>query len=200
MDRSDVPRLYYISAIANLPSIMELGIVSHKRAARVTGHTSIANEQVQGIRAGKRVPQGLMLHEYANLYFNARNAMLFSLLDAHCDEMCVLGIESDVLDIDDVVVTDGNAAVSWVTFKPAADGLDRLDRDMIFRRYWTDADPIVQDRQRQAMQAEVLVPNVVPARFVREAFVANDTAHSAVRNVGFPLNCRIDRHMFFNKG
>ena len=200
MDRSDVSRLHYIAAIANMPSIMELGILSHKRAARVPGHTSLANEQVQALRAGKRVPQGLMLHEYANLYFNARNAMLFSLLDEHCDAMCVLGVDTDVLDLDDVVVTDGNAAVSWVTFKPAAEGLQHLDQEMIFRRYWTASNPIVQDRQRQAMQAEVLVPGVVPARFIHRAFVANNTARDAVRNAGFRPDCEIDRYMFFGRG
>jgi hypothetical protein len=200
VDRADVPRLYYITAIANLPSIIALGVLSHSRAARVAGHVSIANQEVQDRRAGKRVPNGLMLHDYANFYINARNAMLFSLLDDHCDEMCVLGLAPELIDLPDVVVTDGNAAVQWVTFRPAAEGLQRLDRDVIFLRYWPDPDPIVEERQRQAMQAEVLIPHQVPAQFVSEARVANATARKAVSDVGFALSCRIDRYMFFNRG
>jgi len=199
VDRSQIPRLYYIAAIGTLRSVMEQGILSHNRAAKFE-HLSLANPDVNRIRAGKRVPNGMMLHNYANFYINVRNAMLYFLLDDYVDTMCVLGVDPAIIALDDVVVTDGNAAAGWVSFRPPAEGLPRLDRHLVFLRYWPHEDPVVEDRQRQGMQAEVLVPHVVPAEFIREAFVANATARQGVADTGLGLTCSINRDMFFNRG
>jgi hypothetical protein len=142
----------------------------------------------------------MMLHDYANFYINVRNAMLFSLLDDYVDTMCVLGVDPAVIDLDDVVVTDGNAAVGWVSFRPPAEGLERLDRNLVFLRYWPHEDPVVEDRQRQGMQAEVLVPHSVSPQFILDVFVANAAARQAVAGTGLGLTGLIDRDMFFNRG
>lgn len=71
-----VVRLHCIMPIANLSSIMQYGILSYDRAAKLRHH-SVAMQPVQERRDGKAVPQGLRLHQYANLYFDARNPMLF---------------------------------------------------------------------------------------------------------------------------
>ncbi|MBC6936181.1 MAG: DUF4433 domain-containing protein [Chloroflexi bacterium] len=52
------------------------GILSHKEAQNYP-HISVADQAVQARRARKRVPDGLPLHHYANLYINAQNPMLF---------------------------------------------------------------------------------------------------------------------------
>jgi hypothetical protein len=65
VERSRVTEVHYITPIANLRSILERGILSHKRAEAI-GHLSIADEDVQDLRRGKRVPNGRLLHEYAN--------------------------------------------------------------------------------------------------------------------------------------
>ncbi|MGH2618519.1 MAG: DarT ssDNA thymidine ADP-ribosyltransferase family protein, partial [Thermomicrobiales bacterium] len=74
--RSDVIELHFFSPRANLDSIRVHGILSHARAA-VLPHVSIANESVQHYLRNKRLPSGRMLHEYANLYFHARNPMMY---------------------------------------------------------------------------------------------------------------------------
>jgi ssDNA thymidine ADP-ribosyltransferase, DarT len=64
-----------IALIDNLPSVLEHGILSHAEAKKIT-HLSVALQAVQDKRDAKRVPGGLPLHEYANVYFHARNPMM----------------------------------------------------------------------------------------------------------------------------
>src|SRR5438093_4550990 len=79
MNRTDLRELHNIAHFANLPSILTHGILSHNRA-RKRNPTSIANQEVQEIRHSKSVPGGRPLHDYANLYISARNAMLYKVL------------------------------------------------------------------------------------------------------------------------
>ena len=58
--------LYNITAIENIPSIMRRGIICYD-SARKLQHNSIAMNDVQARRALKGVPNGLRLHQYANL-------------------------------------------------------------------------------------------------------------------------------------
>ena len=82
MRREELEELHYITLIGNVASILTKGILSHHLAERVP-HGSVAMQKVQDIRSNKVVPGGRKLHEYANTYFNARNAMLYLLKGAH---------------------------------------------------------------------------------------------------------------------
>ena len=71
----------------------------------------LSNPSVQNRRECKKVPNHRPLHDYANLYFDARNPMLYYLLSQRgVDELCVLCIDKKVLDLPETVVTDRNAA------------------------------------------------------------------------------------------
>ena len=65
-----------ITHIDNIPSIMQRGILCHEHVQKLK-HRSIALEDVQDRRHRKRVPNGLLLHQYACLYFSPRNPMMF---------------------------------------------------------------------------------------------------------------------------
>ena len=54
-------------------------------------------------------PGGLKLHQYANLYFHARNPMMYSRKEKAA-ELCVLCVSLEVLRLPGVVITDKNAA------------------------------------------------------------------------------------------
>ena len=108
MRRDDLPELHYIAPIANLASIRQNGILSHKRASKVQ-HTSVAMREMQERREKVVVPGGRPLHEYVNLYVCARNKMLFKIKGKHA-ELCVLRITVDILDLPGVVVSDQNAS------------------------------------------------------------------------------------------
>jgi ssDNA thymidine ADP-ribosyltransferase DarT-like protein len=75
LNREQLRELHYITAVENVPSMLQLGLLSHDRAKRVP-HRSVAMESIQERRLMKRVPGGRHLHEYVNLYINGRNCMM----------------------------------------------------------------------------------------------------------------------------
>ena len=59
-----------IMPMENIPSVLKHGILSFERSSKVEHH-SVALEEAQEKRDAKNVPGGLLLHQYANLYFHA---------------------------------------------------------------------------------------------------------------------------------
>ena len=196
MNRGDVTELHYITAIANVPSILEHGILSHTLAEQLAHH-SMAMPEIQEIRTNKQIPGGRPLHEYANLYFDAHNPML-SKCRARNNDICVLQIDSTALDFDGVIVTDRNAARRAVRFYGVATGLAALDRDRLFAEFWLHRDdPIEEDRHKALKCAEVLVPDRLEARFVIGAYVASRTALKMFQQLKTGLPARTQGGRFF---
>jgi hypothetical protein len=194
--RSELTELGYIVPIATVPSIMNRGILSHRRAERV-GHESIALEGVQDRRAIVIVPNGRPLHEYANLYICPRNPMLLKRRELHA-QICILRVSSDVLDIPNVVVTDSNAASKYVRFSPAPGGLAIVDRERTFARSWNHPDDQIDHWRHSAQKcAEVLVPDVVPRRFINGAYASCEESRNTLEGIGFGLPIKIDADLFF---
>jgi hypothetical protein len=178
MNRADVTELHYITAIANVPSILQLGILSHTLAAQLA-HNSVAMPEIQERRRKKQIPGARPLHDYANLYFDAHNPMLSKCRNRN-NEICVLRINQNVLDLANVIITDRNAATDMVRFWAVAEGLARLDYQRLFAQYWTHpSDLYDQDNHKAEKCAEVLVPDRVEAQSIMGAYVANQIALAA---------------------
>ncbi len=200
MRRDQLTELHYIIASVNLPSIAKLGIMSHARAERLSPR-SIADPAVQARRARKVVPpSGRRLHEYANLYFNARNPMLYRRSNLH-EELCVLRISQDVLDLPGVVIADCNASSDYVAFRPSPTGLESIVYEHTFAEWWyrPDLDQVEQWRLSSATQAEVLVPDLVPIRFIVGGYVASRDALDKIRALGCEIPLAVNRFMFFRR-
>jgi len=196
MNRADVTELHYITAIANLPSILRHGILSHTLADQLA-HDSVAMPEIQERHRNKQIPGARLLHEYANLYFDAHNPML-SRCRGRNNEICVLHTDPAVLDQAGVIVTDRNAASGWVRFWPVADGLSVISRERVFARYWTHRDdPYDEMSHKSEKCAEVLVPDRVEAEFIAGAYVANQDAFRAFQQLNSKLPVRIRSDMFF---
>ena len=195
MRRSDLTELCYITPIANIPSILGVGILSKNKAKKLKP-ASVAMKQIQKIRARKAVPGARPLHDYANLYFCARNPMMYKRSSMHA-ELCVLRVSTDVLDLLGVVIADGNAASRYTAFWPSPSGLAKVDRALVFAEDWTDADQIVRWQKTAAKCAEVLVPDAVPPRFMIGACVSCPETEQALVAMGFGLPIAIDPHLFF---
>lgn len=196
MNRADVTELHYITAIANITSILQHGILSHTLADALT-HDSVAMPEIQAIRQNKQIPGARRLHEYANLYFDAHNAML-SRVRGHNSTICVLRVDPGVLDLPGVIVTDRNAASSWVSFLPVEDGLRAIDRERLFARSWKHPEDMYDEMNHKSEKcSEVLVPNRVDAQFVFGAYVANQAASAAFQALGTRLPVRLRSDMFF---
>lgn len=196
MNRSDIAELHYIAPIENVLSILEHGILSNRLAARLP-HRSVAMQEIQERRQDKRIPNARPLHEYVNLYFDAHNPML-SKCRAHNDSICVLRVNHVVIDMPGVIVTDKNAAKDYVRFYAGPEGLQALNTDLVFARFWLNRDdPFDEQYRRGAKCAEVLVPDSVGPDLLIGAYVANRQALSAFEALGTRLPVTINGSMFF---
>ena len=189
-----VTELQCIMPIGNLPSVMLHGVLSFERAAALP-HRSVALPEVQDRRDRVRVPGGLSLHEYANLYFHARNPMMFRRRD-EATGLCVLRVSPAVLQLENVVLTDQNAASDYVRFLSPAQ-LGSINFDMVYARDWRHADRITYFRQKAAKCAEVLVPHGVPYEWVIGVYVVDSAARLAVENSGMDRSITIEPDLFF---
>jgi ssDNA thymidine ADP-ribosyltransferase, DarT len=195
VNRSDLKELHYITPIANVPSILQRGILSKNRA-KPLNPASIAMQEIQHTRDRKAVPGGLALHEYANLYVCARNPMMYKRQSQHL-EICVLRISTDVLDLPNVVVADGNAASQYTAFWPSPSGLSKINADWVFAEYWTDPDQITRWRKAAAKCAEVLVPHRISSDMIIGAYVSSPQSAGILIDAGFTGPITVDPHLFF---
>jgi hypothetical protein len=179
VERSRVRELHFIAPIESLKSIRTHGILCHDLAQELP-HRSIANDSVQDIRVGKTVPGGLPLHAYANLYFDARNAMM-SVLRHLNPNLVVVRVSPDVLDLPGTVIADGNAARQETRFLASPEGLAHLDADFVFAQWFIDPDPIVAYEKRRRRMAEVLVVNRVGPEHVVGCYVYDVRSARRVR-------------------
>lgn len=190
--------LYYITPIDTIPSILKYGILSHQGASKLL-HQSIANPEVNDRREKTKVTNGLPLHQYVNLYFNARNPMMYTLkCNRDISKLCVLIIDSSVMELPESVITDENAARAYTSFKPYPEGLDMLDFELIYERYWKHPDdPIMDEKHEGIMCSETLIPNCVGNEYIIGAYVLNSEVKDALIEVGFKDEIKIDPDIFF---
>lgn len=196
MTFDELSELHNITPLANLGSILSVGVLSHDAAKR-TKHTSIAMPEIQDRREVVVLPNGRRLHSYANLYFNARNAMMYKRRLGH-RELCVVRIDKQVLLLPGVVVADQNAAKSYVRFSKGADGLRRLNATEIFARSWVHSgDTIATCRHRAAMCAEVLVCDRVPPEFITGVYVSCVESRDQVMGEHRDVDVIVNQDLFF---
>jgi hypothetical protein len=198
--RDELAELQNIVHRDNLQSILQRGILSHDGVARLP-HRSVADHSVQDRRASIVVPPTRRrLHTYANLYFNARNIMMYRVLcdlDWQRDQLCVVGVSTDVLDLPGVVVTDRNAA-SWPWWKAPNEALPLLDRATIFAPRWNHADEMQKRDHQQRMCAEVLVPDRVAPELIRRIYVPAESCRASAEAVSGGMMVEVKGPLFFH--
>ena len=192
-----VTELHCIMPMGNIASVLAHGILSNERAARLPHH-SVALQPVQEKRDQKQVPGGLKLHQYANLYFHARNPMLFRRLSEAAD-LCVLQVSIDVLETSGTVITDCNAASDYVRFL-APSQASVLNFDDIYAMDWRHQNnPSRYYQHRSRKCAEVLVPHEIKPQFLSGAYVIDDAAATRLGAAGFRLQVVVDPVLFFRQ-
>jgi hypothetical protein len=192
---SRVTELHCIMPMGNICSVMEHGILSHERASKLEHH-SIALQPVQDKRDQKHVPGGLKLHQYANLYFHARNPMLFKRLN-EAATLCVLQVATGVLQINGTVITDQNAASDYVRFLGPSQWRELVFDDIFALDWRHPGDQIALWRHRARKCAEVLVPHSIGAKFFIGAYVIDANARARLEGLGFSLPVTVDPLLFF---
>lgn len=187
--------LYNIQAIDNIPSIMQRGLLSNERARKIK-HTSIAMEEVQQRRDMIYVPNGLELHQYANVYFDPRNPMLSARRDEN-ENICILKFDSCILDFEGVVVSDRNASSDYAGFYLPEVGLNEIDFSLVYAPYWTDDNYYEYLKKKSIKCAEVLVPYQIPYDYVICAAVVSECAKQKLERVSFDKAVMIEPRLFF---
>ena len=196
MNRSDVTELYYITQITNVPSILKQGILSNRLSSKLP-HDSIAMPEMQDKRENKRIPGAGMLHDYANLYFDAHNPMLSKRRDRN-NEICILRISATILELPSVIVSDRNAASGYVRFYPVNEGLTAINKERLFAMYWTHPGNQYEEWSHKSYKcAEVLVPCKIAPEYILGALVANQVALESLRKLEMELPVEIKSGIFF---
>ena len=196
MEREELDELHYIAHIDNVSSIHQRGLLSHNRARSIP-HKSVAMMEIQERRSKKIVPGSRPLHDYVNLYINARNPMLYKRRSEHSN-LCVLRVSPEVLDLPGVVVVDRNAARDWAAFYPALDGLKYIGADLVFAESWIHPnDPVETHRHAGIMCAEVLVPDCVDFEYILGAYVSHTDVQDKLSGDQGYLELDVNRHLFF---
>lgn len=185
-----------ITLVTNIPSILKHGIVSYVEAEKLP-HLSVALQDVQDKRDAKKVPGGLALHEYANVYFHARNPMM-SRRRNEAGKLCVLRVSTEILKIPGAVITDQNAASNYVKFSAPAQ-LKLMNLEYVFARNWKHPENQIEEwRHSSAKCAEALIPERILPKFFLGAYVLNDAVRAELAALGFALPVAIDADLFFH--
>ncbi len=186
---------YNITAIDNIPSIIKNGILCYD-AVKKLPHSSIAINDVQARRDRVINPNGHRLHRYANLYFDYNNPMLYKRKDM-AEEICVLVVDASIMDNQDCIFSDRNAAADLVKFYPASDGVNEIDFEKVFAKYWTHENHYEYLNHKAIKCAEILIPHCVPYDYIVEVYVVSTSAAETLAATGFDKRIIIRPSVFY---
>jgi len=183
--RPRLRELYYITHINNVRSIIKNGIFSHENILKKKiDYTPIYDEKIVSKRKDIQTPDGKSLWSYANLYFTARNPMLYRLnCEGLVEHLAVIGVSPEIIVLPHIYLTTGNAAHSKSDILPISEKaisqiLEDIDRD-----FWTD-----EDGSKRKIMAECLVPDAVPPQYIKSIYVATDKSWSEIeKDLSGPL-------------
>lgn len=133
-------RIYHITHIDNLPSILNSGglIANSSLRSQQNNYVDIAHEGIQNRRAITRVPCGVygVLHDYVPFYFAPRSPMLFTIHKGNVEgykqgQEPVIHLVSTAEAIEAAAIafafTDGHGIIGYTQFFDDLDDLDMVD-------------------------------------------------------------------------
>ncbi|MDH7516109.1 MAG: DarT ssDNA thymidine ADP-ribosyltransferase family protein [Bacteroidota bacterium] len=201
MSKRMVKSLFYITHINNLPSLFQHGILSHRQVTeRGVPFTPVYNAEIVAHRQERRTPDNLSLWEYANLYFQPRNPMLYKVLsETDKKDVVILGIKTQVLDVKGAFIALGNAAHSLTALVDVKTGLKAIGGEywnILNSNWWK-----TEDGTKRKIMAECLIPDSVLPAAIHSVYVVNQSVAGRVRSLlsglPFPVEVVIEPHMFF---
>lgn len=175
--------LYYITHIDNIPSILKRGILCQKKVREERIHfTSIYDTEIVSKRKNIKVPDGRDLWNFANLYFQPRNPMLYRVIffsGKKIEEIAIIGLKASILDKEDILITDGNAVSPYtrILSKKEAQKYIKNIREKVDREWWA-----FEDGSKREIMAECLVPERIPPEYISEIYVPNYEALKRVQS------------------
>lgn len=196
---SKIKCLYYITHINNLPSIIARGILSHARIEEEgLPYQRIYDADIVSRRRDFSTPDGKSLWQFANLYFQPRNPMLYRVInDAGKRSIAVVSVKNNVLNSFGAYVTTGNAANYATEILPVNQGLKAIEamREIVFGDWWK-----AEDGSKRKIMAECLVPDLIERNLIDSIYVADTETADKVRDMlSGTMQHRVvpEPHMFF---
>jgi len=178
MKKTDIKSLYYITHINNIPSILKKGILSHSLIENLKlDFTPIYDSQIVSNRSKRNTPDGKNLWNFANLYFQPRNPMLYRVIyEKNKNEIAVIALYSKILDDSRTFVSKGNAASNLSEIFPADIGYKKLSKEVINSEWWRE-----EDGSKREIMAELLVPDMVAPEYIHTIYTANHKTAERVK-------------------
>lgn len=200
MKKPNIKSLYYITHIENLPSLLSFGILSHKKVEELeVSYTPVYDTGIINRRKDKSTPERNSLWEYANLYFQPRNPMMYRVVhEKDKRNIAVIGVKPGVLQTSGVLIADGNAANAPTQFFSVNEGLEVLQQQwkILQNEWWNDL-----DGSKRKIMAECLIPEKVSPELVHSIFVTDHTAKERVEKIIGSMSVSVpvipEPHMFF---
>ena len=195
---SQINQLYYITHIDNITSILKNGILSHQEVEnRDLQYTKIYDTGIVSNRKEIKTPEGKSLWEYSNLYFQARNPMLYRVVcEKSKSEIAILAISPTILNNMEAYITTGNAAHGLSMILPSKEKVKVFKelRKVINNEYWND-----EDGSKRKIMAEFLVPERIDPELIETIYVANNIIADKVKNKIYEYNVDVipEPNMFF---
>lgn len=203
--KKDIQELYYITDIENVPSILDKGILSHNTVKDIP-HVDISNKEIQGVRENKLVPLNttgnkLPLWSFVCLFAQPHNAMMYVSRHKH---ICVIRLDKNILEQDDVIITDRNASCQNATFAKASDWVltNETARCLYSRQSLpTMTNQITHHDYKSIRQLEILCPQKVAQKYILGFFVKQkehmEKVLKMVTNKLLSLSVIINDNIFF---
>jgi O-acetyl-ADP-ribose deacetylase (regulator of RNase III) len=196
--KAEISSLFYITHVENLPSILKHGILSHSQVeAQKVPYKAIYDNAIVNYRKEKTTPAGKRLWDYANVYLQPRNPMMYRVVhETSRKNLAVVAVRPDVLNGASVWLTDGNAANGPTQFYPVADGLKVIQNQwsVIQAEYWRS-----DDGSKRKIMAECLVPDMIQPEHVLSIYVADQETKKRAEELIVPSRVHVvpEPYMFF---
>lgn len=196
--KRDVKGLFYITHIDNVKSILQHGILSHASVeeGRIQ-FTPIYDAEIVSNRRERITPDGKSLWNFANLYFQPRNPMLYRVInEKDRKDIAIIEVRPEVLSQPSSFISTGNAASRPSDILPTKEGLKAIFGmwDIINSEWWNP-----DDGSRRKIMAECLVPDRVAPDLIQAIYVAGhitaEKLKSELSNINMPIIP--EPHMFF---
>ena len=195
--------LYHMTHKSNLSSILKYGLLSHNDAHNRNLTTIDISENTVNDRRRRIEPIfNKSIHEYAPLYFNPKNPMLFKRKNIQND-IVILAYEANLLLKENTIFTDGNAASDSTNFYNNFDCLSKLSWECINDAWWNT----YQDGKRKKC-AEVLILNKIEIDSISKIITFDESTKNFVNSIKREvsinnpklrnLKVEVDKKLYFN--
>lgn len=175
--------LWHITHKANLWSVCRYGILNHGDAhKRRPALQDISDPAVQRWRTKKDPIYHRAIHDYAPLYLNARNPMLYK-RKARNSELCLVEVCPTILLTHKYLLTDGNAASATTSFYQDYRDLYQLPWDVLHGGSWRNK----LDGKRKMCAEALIFPRVWPV-YIKAVHVYDSGGYNPPVAGSFPIH------------